>query len=58
MYGVYGFVEEIEMTADERPIIDSISGHIINEQCQQYLTKNISSSWISSNFAIDVYLQV
>lgn len=43
---------------DGRPIITSVSDSMITSACKHQLDQEITSSWNSTNFGIDVYLKV
>ena len=60
LYGVDGIVraENENVPDDQRPIMDSLSTHIISDRCRQQLDSEVSSTWISTNFGMDVYLTV
>ena len=60
MYGVEGIVrtENENIQDGQRPVIDSLSARIISDRCRQHLESEISPSWESTNFGIDVYVKV
>ena len=60
LYGVDHIVraENENVQDDQRPIMDSLSTHIISDRCRQQLDSEVSSTWISTNFGMDVYLTV
>ena len=60
-YGVVGFGEDTDtgvVSENDRPIIDSLFSNIIDERCQHELRQTIPSSWNSSNFGIDIFVEV
>ena len=56
-YGVEGFINDNEVGFDsDRPVFDPPSFQLSNN-CRQQLNIEISPTWTSSNFGIDLYLK-
>ena len=59
LYGTEGFVQDSEEdTSASRPIIDSVSATVLNEECKRQLDSEVNTTWGSSTFGMDIYTRV
>ena len=60
MYGVEGYIEIDRNIAsdDSRPMIDSISSLLINDQCLTELNERVSTVWNAIDSGIQTYMIV
>ena len=59
LYGTEEFVQDSEEdTSASRPIIDSVSATVLNEECKRQLDSEVNTTWVSSTFGMDIYTRV
>ena len=58
-YGTEGSgIESSGHDDDSRPMITPVSESMISSTCKRQLDQEITTSWISTNSGIDIYLRV